>query len=85
MPLLDLLEEREALLSLLPSTSPERLVKNTVEYTIDPKTRYPNVNQAAAPNDVDLLYDSDTVSRPRARKKTAAPKPDTQPTCEPVN
>ena len=83
---LDLLEEREALLSLLPSTSPNCLLKNTAEYTIDPKTRYQNINQAAAPSDFDLLYDSDTVSRPPARKKPpTTPKPAVLPTRESVN
>lgn len=80
VPPLDLLEEREALLNLLPSTSPEQLIKNTADYTIDPKTRYQTLNQMAAPNDVEMLYDSDTMPRPLAKEKKITPLP-----CEPAS
>ena len=42
---LELVEEREALFYLLPQTTPERLAKNLTGYTIDPKTRYPNLSE----------------------------------------
>ena len=42
---LELVEEREALFYLLPQTTPERLSKNLTGYTIDPKTRYPNLSK----------------------------------------
>ena len=42
---LELVEEREALFYLLPQTTPERLGKNLTGYTIDPKTRYPNLSE----------------------------------------
>lgn len=42
---LELVEEREALFYLLPQTTPERLAKNLTGYTIDPKTRYPNLGK----------------------------------------
>ena len=58
---LDLLEERESILYLLAQTTPERLHKNIAGYTIDPKTRYPNLNELVAPGDLSHLYDSDTV------------------------
>ena len=42
---MELVEEREALFYLLPQTTPERLAKNLTGYTIDPKTRYPNLSK----------------------------------------
>lgn len=54
-----LLEEREAILYLLPQTTPERLQKNLAGYTIDPKTRYMNMSELVPPGDVTHLYDTD--------------------------
>ena len=62
-PPLDLIEEREAIFRLLPSTTPERLQKKTAAYTIDPHTRYPNLNTLVPTTDVYHLYDSDTVPK----------------------
>ena len=67
---LELLEEREALLYLLPQTTPERLHKDFNKYTIDPKTRYPNLNEIVPPGDIRHLYDSDTEPMPLARTST---------------
>ncbi|XP_031756262.1 F-actin-monooxygenase MICAL2 isoform X2 [Xenopus tropicalis] len=41
---LELLAEREGLYRLLPQTTPENISKNFDQYTIDPGTRYPNLN-----------------------------------------
>ncbi|XP_038833531.1 protein-methionine sulfoxide oxidase mical3a-like [Salvelinus namaycush] len=41
---LDLLAERESLYRLLPQTTPENVNKNFGQYTVDPATRYPNIN-----------------------------------------
>ena len=55
----DLLKEREAILTLLPQTSPMTLQKDISKYTIDPVTRYGNINKLVAPRDVSYLYDTD--------------------------
>uniref|UniRef100_A0A8C7VHA4 F-actin monooxygenase n=1 Tax=Oncorhynchus mykiss TaxID=8022 RepID=A0A8C7VHA4_ONCMY len=41
---LDVLAERESLYRLLPQASPENVNKNYGQYTVDPATRYPNIN-----------------------------------------
>ncbi|XP_059393890.1 F-actin-monooxygenase mical2b isoform X15 [Carassius carassius] len=41
---LEVLAERESLYRLLPQTTPENIAKNFDLYTIDPGTRYPNLN-----------------------------------------
>ncbi|XP_072290484.1 F-actin-monooxygenase mical2b isoform X4 [Eucyclogobius newberryi] len=41
---LEILAERESIYRLLPQTTPENLSKNFDLYTIDPTTRYPNLN-----------------------------------------
>ena len=61
---MEILEEREAILYLLPQTTPERLHKNLHGYTIDPKTRYPNLNELVPPGDISHLYDTDIEPRP---------------------
>ncbi|XP_072278380.1 F-actin-monooxygenase MICAL2 isoform X5 [Pyxicephalus adspersus] len=43
-PPLEVLAERESLYRLLPQTTPENISKNFDQYTIDPATRYPNLN-----------------------------------------
>lgn len=57
---LELIEERETLFHLLPSTTPERLQKKTSGYTLNPHTRYPNLNLLVPPTNFSYLYDSDT-------------------------
>ncbi|XP_075044567.1 F-actin-monooxygenase MICAL2 isoform X3 [Mixophyes fleayi] len=44
MPPLEVIAERESLYRLLPQTTPENISKNFDQYTIDPGTRYPNLN-----------------------------------------
>ncbi|XP_010885225.2 protein-methionine sulfoxide oxidase mical3b isoform X4 [Esox lucius] len=41
---LEILAERESLYRLLPQTTPENVNKNFGHYTVDPATRYPNIN-----------------------------------------
>ncbi|XP_066439653.1 F-actin-monooxygenase MICAL2 isoform X2 [Eleutherodactylus coqui] len=43
---LELLAERESIYRLLPQTTPENISKNFDQYTIDPGTRYPNLNSS---------------------------------------
>lgn len=56
---LEILEERESILYLLPQTTPERLQKNHASYSIDPKTRYTNMSEVIPPGDISHLYDTD--------------------------
>lgn len=42
--ILDLLAERESLFQRLTQTKSENLMKKFSAYTIDPRTRYPNLN-----------------------------------------
>ncbi|XP_072448589.1 F-actin-monooxygenase mical2-like isoform X5 [Chiloscyllium punctatum] len=44
IPSLEILVERESIYRLLPQTTPENINKNFDQYTIDPGTRYPNLN-----------------------------------------
>lgn len=53
----DILAERESLFRLLPQTTPENITKNFEQYTIDPATRYPNLNSSCVrPHQVKHLY-----------------------------
>ncbi|XP_056595383.1 F-actin-monooxygenase mical2b isoform X2 [Triplophysa dalaica] len=54
---LDLLSERESIYRLLPQTTAENISKNFELYTIDPATRYPNLNSSCVrPHQVRHLY-----------------------------
>ncbi|KAM9861060.1 F-actin-monooxygenase mical2b isoform 2-T2 [Aulostomus maculatus] len=54
---LDVLAERESIYRLLPQTTPENIAKNFDLYTIDPGTRYPNLNSSCVrPHQVRHLY-----------------------------
>ncbi|XP_041838975.1 F-actin-monooxygenase MICAL2 isoform X3 [Melanotaenia boesemani] len=54
---LEVLAERESIYRLLPQTTPENIAKNFEQYTIDPGTRYPNLNSACVrPHQVRHLY-----------------------------
>ncbi|XP_074861722.1 F-actin-monooxygenase MICAL3 isoform X15 [Carettochelys insculpta] len=56
---LEVLAERESIYRLLPQTTPENVSKNFSQYSIDPVTRYPNVNvNFLRPNQVRHLYDT---------------------------
>nr|XP_016851077.1 PREDICTED: protein-methionine sulfoxide oxidase MICAL2 isoform X6 [Anolis carolinensis] len=53
----DILAERESIYRLLPQTTPENITKNFDLYTIDPATRYPNLNSSCVrPHQVKHLY-----------------------------
>uniref|UniRef100_A0A672UWC7 F-actin monooxygenase n=1 Tax=Strigops habroptila TaxID=2489341 RepID=A0A672UWC7_STRHB len=56
-PPLEILAERESIYRLLPQTTPENINKNFDQYTIDPGTRYPNLNSnCVRPHQVRQLY-----------------------------
>lgn len=47
---------RESLYRLLPQTTPENINKNFEQYTLDPATRYPNLNvHCVRPHQVSAL------------------------------
>ncbi|XP_023811189.1 protein-methionine sulfoxide oxidase mical2b isoform X2 [Oryzias latipes] len=57
---LEILAERESLYRLLPQTTTENISKNFEQYSIDPSTRYPNLNSSRVrPQQVRHLYISD--------------------------
>ncbi|XP_041052876.1 F-actin-monooxygenase MICAL2 isoform X2 [Carcharodon carcharias] len=57
IPSLEILAERESIYRLLPQTTPENINKNFDQYTIDPGTRYPNLNSnCVQPHQVRQLY-----------------------------
>ncbi|XP_022161142.1 F-actin-methionine sulfoxide oxidase Mical isoform X2 [Myzus persicae] len=57
---LDVLAERESIYHILGQTTPENLQKNIAGYTVDPHTRYPNLNtHAVLPVQVVHLFDCD--------------------------
>uniref|UniRef100_A0A3B3ZT06 F-actin monooxygenase n=1 Tax=Periophthalmus magnuspinnatus TaxID=409849 RepID=A0A3B3ZT06_9GOBI len=56
-PVLEVLAERESLYRLLHQTTPENIAKIFDQYTIDPGTRYPNLNVSSVrPHQVRQLY-----------------------------
>ncbi|KAL3065485.1 hypothetical protein OYC64_015622 [Pagothenia borchgrevinki] len=60
---LEVLAERESIYRLLPQTTTENIGKNFEQYTIDPGTRYPNLNSACVrPHQVRHLYISTELS-----------------------
>ncbi|XP_058485125.1 F-actin-monooxygenase mical2b isoform X6 [Solea solea] len=62
-PALEVLAERESIYRLLPQTTPENIAKNFEQYTIDPGTRYPNLNASCLrPHQVRHLYVSGEVN-----------------------
>ncbi|XP_040915310.1 F-actin-monooxygenase MICAL2 isoform X4 [Toxotes jaculatrix] len=60
---LEVLAERESIYRLLPQTTPENIAKNFEQYTIDPGTRYPNLNSSCVrPHQVRHLYISSELN-----------------------
>ncbi|XP_074907360.1 F-actin-monooxygenase MICAL3 isoform X11 [Buteo buteo] len=56
---LEVLAERESIYRLLPQTTPENVSKNFSHYSIDPATRYPNINvNFLRPQQVCHLYNT---------------------------
>ncbi|XP_041869713.1 F-actin-monooxygenase MICAL1 isoform X3 [Corvus kubaryi] len=78
-PPLEVLAERESIYQHLSQTSPDNTNKNISQYSIDPATRYPNINlQAIKASQVKDLYLVGTVEVDHKRKSdnrlsTAAP------------
>ena len=68
---IEVLKEREAIMTVLPysfaATSPREIAK----YTIDPRTRYANFDALAPAGDISHLYDSDDPSVVRKVEDTA--------------
>ncbi|KAM5248014.1 F-actin-monooxygenase MICAL2 isoform 2-T2 [Ctenodactylus gundi] len=63
-PPLEVLAERESLYRLLPQTTPENINKNFEQYTLDPGTRYPNLNShCVRPHQVKHLYITKELDR----------------------
>ncbi|XP_029428711.1 F-actin-monooxygenase MICAL1 isoform X2 [Rhinatrema bivittatum] len=61
-PPLDVLAERESVYQRLSQTSPDNTNKDIASYSIDPTTRYPNLNlQAIKPSQVRHLYNKGSV------------------------
>ncbi|XP_058273398.1 protein-methionine sulfoxide oxidase mical3b isoform X4 [Hemibagrus wyckioides] len=57
---LEVLAERESVYRLLPQTTPENVSKNYSQYSLDPSTRYPNLNtQVINASQVCHLIDTD--------------------------
>uniref|UniRef100_A0A672U824 Molecule interacting with CasL protein 1 n=1 Tax=Strigops habroptila TaxID=2489341 RepID=A0A672U824_STRHB len=68
-PPLEVLAERESIYQHLSQTSPDNTNKNISQYSIDPATRYPNINlQAIKANQVRDLYLVGTVEVDHKRK-----------------
>ncbi|XP_055935059.1 F-actin-monooxygenase MICAL3-like [Argiope bruennichi] len=60
MSVLQVLAERESIYRLLAQTTPENLSKDLNQYTLNPSSRYPNLNLSAVlPFQVRSLYDTD--------------------------
>ena len=56
---LDLLAERDSIFRLLAQTTPENISKNYEEFSINPATRYPNLNKSSVShNRVKHLFDN---------------------------
>ncbi|XP_074833976.1 F-actin-monooxygenase MICAL1 [Carettochelys insculpta] len=65
---LDVLAERESIYQQLSQTSPDNTNKNISQYSIDPTTRYPNINlRAIKPNQVRDFYMVGTVEMDHKR------------------
>ncbi|XP_045509576.1 F-actin-monooxygenase Mical-like isoform X1 [Colias croceus] len=73
---LQVIAERESIYRLLAQTTPENLHRDFGGYTLDPGTRYPNLNRTAVtPHRVTSFYDSDdplsldTSTLPKKRRR----------------
>ncbi|XP_048869190.1 protein-methionine sulfoxide oxidase mical3a-like isoform X26 [Brienomyrus brachyistius] len=69
---LEVLAERETIYRLLPQTTPENVSKNFSQYSVDPTTRYPNINlHSLRPNQVRHLIDTGECRDPRIDMENA--------------
>ncbi|XP_061488477.1 F-actin-monooxygenase MICAL1 [Rhineura floridana] len=73
MPPLDVLAERESTYQRLSQTSPDNTNKNISQYSIDPTTRYPNINlQAIKASQVHNLYVMGEVEMDQKKRRSRA-------------
>lgn len=73
---LEVMAERESIYRLLAQTTPDNLNKDWKSYTLDPSTRYPNLNKGVVlPNQVICLYDTDNPAGIEKMKRTSDEKP----------
>ena len=64
MTTLEALAERESIYKLLAQCTPENTAKDFTAYTVDPRTRYPNLTaKLLSPHQVTHLYDTDNPSQ----------------------
>ncbi|XP_048352325.1 F-actin-monooxygenase MICAL1 [Sphaerodactylus townsendi] len=77
-PPLDVLAERESMYQLLSQTSPDNTNKNTSRYSIDPTTRYPNINlQAIKASQIHHLYVKGAIEKDQKKRTSwASPEAD---------
>ncbi|XP_076263943.1 molecule interacting with CasL isoform X4 [Rhynchophorus ferrugineus] len=69
---LDVLAERESIYRLLAQTTPDNLNKDWKAYTLDPSTRYPNLNKTVVvPHQTECLYDTDNKESVEKMKRAS--------------
>ncbi|XP_069489553.1 F-actin-monooxygenase MICAL3-like [Ambystoma mexicanum] len=72
-PPLEVLAERESIYQHLSQTTPDNTNKNIAQYSIDPASRYPNINfQSIKPSQVRHLYDTGHTERDHGKAETNA-------------
>ncbi|XP_007426639.1 F-actin-monooxygenase MICAL1 [Python bivittatus] len=72
---LDVLAERESIYQRLSQTSPDNMNKNVNQYSIDPTTRYPNINlQAIKASQVHNLYVKGDIDMEQNKRSRASPE-----------
>ncbi|XP_069094877.1 F-actin-monooxygenase MICAL1 [Pleurodeles waltl] len=70
-PPLEILAERESIYQHLSQTTPDNTNKNISQYSIDPASRYPNINlKAIKPSQVRHLYDTGYTEREHGTAET---------------
>lgn len=68
--------ERESIYRLLAQTTPDNLNKDWKSYTLDPSTRYPNLNKTVVlPHQVVYIYDTDNTANIDKMKRTSIEPP----------
>ncbi|XP_044299519.1 F-actin-monooxygenase MICAL1-like [Varanus komodoensis] len=74
-PPLDVLAERESIYQWLSQTSPDNTSKNINQYSIDPTTRYSNINlRAIKPSQVRNLYVTGEVEMDQKNRRSGSPE-----------
>ncbi len=61
--MIQLLEERETIMTIFPQVHMHSLQNDVDQYTIDPKTRYKGLRLLKPRMDVKHLYDTDTLPK----------------------